>query len=100
LPLSQRPKPCASDKEGTAKGCKTKTVEKDNRKGEDWGELNTGKQPPALYVLHLKGDEATVVAVAGQRQDTSYGQPHWAPDGRLIMVRRHPKSDGFFRCRV
>jgi Acylamino-acid-releasing enzyme, N-terminal domain len=46
---------------------------------EDWGELNTGKKPPALFVLDLASWRA--VSVSGLPQDSSAGQPVWTPKG-------------------
>ena len=46
---------------------------------EDWGELNTGKKPPALFVLDLASWRA--VPVSGLPQDSSAGQPVWTPNG-------------------
>ena len=46
---------------------------------EDWGELNTGKKPPALFVLDLASWR--VVAVSGLPQQSSAGQPVWTPQG-------------------
>lgn len=46
---------------------------------EDWGELNTGKQVPHLYVLEL-GTE-NVVTLRGLPPNSSCGQPIWTPDG-------------------
>jgi Acylamino-acid-releasing enzyme, N-terminal domain len=46
---------------------------------EDWGELNTGKKPPALFVLDLASWRA--VPVSGLPQDSSAGQPVWTPKG-------------------
>lgn len=47
--------------------------------GEDWGELNVGKQPPAVFVLDLEGFR--VQRVQGLPAGTSAGQPVWAPSG-------------------
>lgn len=46
---------------------------------EDWGELNTGKRPPALFVLGL--GSWRVAPVAGLPPDSSIGQPVWTPAG-------------------
>ncbi|GAB4823019.1 hypothetical protein N2152v2_010065 [Parachlorella kessleri] len=46
---------------------------------EDWGELSTGKRHPALFVLDLATWE--VAAVGGLPEDSSCGQPVWAPEG-------------------
>ena len=45
----------------------------------DWGELNTGKQPPTLFVLDL----ATwrLVPVGGLPADSSVGHPIWTSKG-------------------
>ena len=47
--------------------------------GEDWGELNANKRPPALFVLELTGFR--VQRVRGLPADCSVGQPVWAPSG-------------------
>ncbi|KAG2495995.1 hypothetical protein HYH03_005919 [Edaphochlamys debaryana] len=44
---------------------------------EDWGELNTGKRPPAAFVLDLNRRE--VVKVPGLPEEHSVGQPTWCP---------------------
>ena len=46
---------------------------------EDWGELNAGKRPPAIFVLDLAA--FSVTHAAGLPADTSAGQPVWTPDG-------------------
>lgn len=51
---------------------------------EDWGELNTGKKPPALFVLDLK--RCDVKPVKGLPADTSIGQPEWTPDGMSCAI--------------
>lgn len=61
---------------------------KDCERCDDWGELNTGKQAPVVCVFDVVAQRA--VRLGGQREDVSYGQPHWAPDGRLLCVRRPP----------
>ncbi|KAG2444971.1 hypothetical protein HYH02_008843 [Chlamydomonas schloesseri] len=44
---------------------------------EDWGELNTGKRPPAPFVLDLVRRE--VLKVPGLPEEHSIGQPTWCP---------------------
>lgn len=46
---------------------------------EDWGELNTGKKPPTLFVLDCGA--GAVQRVEGLPADASCGQPVWAPQG-------------------
>lgn len=46
---------------------------------EDWGERNTGKRTPALFVLDTAAGEVT--PVAGLPEDSSVGQPIWEPNG-------------------
>lgn len=46
---------------------------------EDWGELNTGKKTPGLFVLDIA--RGSVSAVTGLPEDSSSGQPVWTPDG-------------------
>ena len=77
----------ASDAPATQAGvAKTKKVTKDSKRQEDWGELATGKQPPRVFVLAVA--TGAIAAVPGQQEGHSYGQPHWTPDGRLLVVRR------------
>ncbi|KAG2430962.1 hypothetical protein HXX76_009928 [Chlamydomonas incerta] len=44
---------------------------------EDWGELNTGKRPPAPFVVDLTRRE--VYKVPGLPEEHSIGQPTWCP---------------------
>ncbi|PNH08402.1 Acylamino-acid-releasing enzyme [Tetrabaena socialis] len=44
---------------------------------EDWGELNTGKRPPAPFVLDLTRRE--VLKIPGLSEEHSVGQPTWCP---------------------
>jgi Acylamino-acid-releasing enzyme, N-terminal domain len=96
---AQRPKPKPpsskpEDKRGDAAaagggakaggGYKAKRVERDAEARGDWGELNTGKQPPAVFVLDVA--TGAVAAVPGQREDATYGQPSWAPNNVLLLV--------------
>ena len=61
---------------------------------EDWGELNTGKRSPALFVLDYPSGEVT--AVQGLPEDSSFGQPQWSPDGSaLIFVGWDHKAINF-----
>jgi hypothetical protein len=57
----------------------------DVRRVEDWGEKHTKKRPPTVFLLDI--ETRVVVQLPGQKDDTSYGQPNWAPGGELIMVR-------------
>ena len=50
---------------------------------EDWGELNTGKRPPTLFVLETC--TGIVSAVQSLPKDTSSGQPQWSPDGSALL---------------
>ncbi|KAL4858184.1 Acylamino-acid-releasing enzyme 1 [Chlorella vulgaris] len=50
---------------------------------EDWGELNTGKKPPTLFVLDCKS--WAVQRVRGLPDDASCGQPVWDPQGDAIL---------------
>lgn len=88
----QRPKPEDLQKVATSASgdnkiasSKQRKLTKDNERLEDWGELNTGKQAPIVCVLDIPTRQ--VVALGGQRDDTSYGQPHWSPTGHLLLVR-------------
>ncbi|EFN55568.1 hypothetical protein CHLNCDRAFT_134052 [Chlorella variabilis] len=59
---------------------------------EDWGELNTGKKPPTLFVLDWGA--AAVRRVQGLPQDASCGQPVWAPQGdALVFVSWQHQSE-------
>lgn len=44
---------------------------------EDWGEANTGKQAPAVFVLDLAA--RTVTMAVEPDANKSYGQPVWSP---------------------
>ena len=46
---------------------------------EDWGEQNTGKRAPAVFVLSLK--DWSVRRIRGFPADTSVGQAALSPDG-------------------
>ncbi len=50
---------------------------------EDWGELNTGKRVPTLFVLELGSGQ--VAEVQGLPKDSSVGQPQWSPDGQALV---------------
>ncbi|KAL4436940.1 hypothetical protein ABPG75_004079 [Micractinium tetrahymenae] len=50
---------------------------------EDWGELNTGKKPPTLFVLDT--ESWAVQRVQGLPEDASCGQPVWAPEGDALL---------------
>ncbi|KAL4526114.1 hypothetical protein Ndes2526B_g01069 [Nannochloris sp. 'desiccata'] len=50
---------------------------------EDWGELNTGKRAPALFVLELSSGQ--VAEVQGMPENASVGQPQWSPDGQALV---------------
>jgi hypothetical protein len=52
---------------------------------EDWGEKNTGKISPKVFILDVEAK--TIQKVAGQKESASYGQPQWTPEGGLLMVR-------------
>ncbi|KAF8057927.1 Serine/threonine-protein phosphatase PP1 isozyme 1 [Scenedesmus sp. PABB004] len=56
---------------------------------EDWGELNTGKRPPALYVLDTAA-WAVTAAPGAASADASWGQPAWAPDGSGLVAVAWP----------
>lgn len=55
---------------------------------EDWGELNTGKSSPKLFVLDIRKGEVT--AVSGMPDDSSVGQPVWTPDGTGLSMPWKP----------
>ena len=50
---------------------------------DDWGELNTRKRPPAIYVLNIASGK--VFAVLGAPEDTSCGQPQWSKAGDALV---------------
>ena len=52
---------------------------------EDWGELNTGKRAPAVFVLDLAS--YSVKRAVGLPEDVSAGQPVWTPDGAAPHLR-------------
>jgi hypothetical protein len=64
---------------------KVKMVERDAQKLDDWGELHTGKPPPAIFILDLCSNKVT--CMPGQENEVSYGQPQWTPEGGLLLVR-------------
>lgn len=47
---------------------------------EDWGELNTGKKVPKLFVIDVA--TGSVLAVKGLPAENSTGQPVWTPDSK------------------
>ena len=59
-------------------GCESTETRNVHRLQEDWGELNTGKKVPQLFVLEAESGEVTTVA--GLPEETSVGQPVWTPD--------------------
>lgn len=54
---------------------------------EDWGELNTAKRAPTVFVLDLK--RWNVKPVEGLPADSSIGQPEWTPDGMQQFYAFH-----------
>jgi acylaminoacyl-peptidase len=76
---------------GAQKGPDGKKVEGAGPKGwrgigefqEDWGELNTGKRAPTLFVLELSSGQ--VAEVQGLPENSSVGQPQWSPDGNALV---------------
>ncbi|KAL6764745.1 acylaminoacyl-peptidase [Haematococcus lacustris] len=60
---------------------------------EDWGELNTGKRPPQVFILDIAA--ATVIQASAQLPPRhSAGQPCWAPDSRALLLVAWPDSGG------
>lgn len=82
---------------------------------EDWGELNTGKQPPSLYALNTNswqvhqiqglggvdtaegsvkpeglGTDGSVNSQGLTSTDSSWGQPVWTPDGKGLVAVAWP----------
>jgi acylaminoacyl-peptidase len=55
---------------------------------EDWGELNTSKASPALFVLDT--GSCAVSRLAGMPADHSCGQPLWTPDGSGVVFVAWP----------
>eukprot|EP00798_Chlamydomonas_sp_ICE-L_P011997 gene11997-15092_t len=53
---------------------------------EDWGELNTGKRSPAVFVYDVQQKEVVKVPVPETDDETSFGQPVWAPGGSGIVM--------------
>ena len=89
----QRPEPQpAKESDGVAGGgggggaTQLKREVRDAEWQEDWGELHTGAQPPAVFVLDLRAKCVTLAP--GQMSGTSFGQPQWTPQGGLLLVRR------------
>jgi hypothetical protein len=58
---------------------------------EDWGELNTGKRHPAVFVMDCKS--WAVQPVAGLPDDATAGQPVWTPCGAIP-----PSCDSMLLC--
>lgn len=58
---------------------------------EDWGELNVGKRPPAVFVLDVGGQGSGhgVQPVTGLPPDCSVGQPVWTPTGAICTDSCH-----------
>eukprot|EP00197_Chlamydomonas_leiostraca_P007936 CAMPEP_0202863236 /NCGR_PEP_ID=MMETSP1391-20130828/3945_1 /ASSEMBLY_ACC=CAM_ASM_000867 /TAXON_ID=1034604 /ORGANISM="Chlamydomonas leiostraca, Strain SAG 11-49" /LENGTH=784 /DNA_ID=CAMNT_0049542847 /DNA_START=190 /DNA_END=2544 /DNA_ORIENTATION=- len=52
---------------------------------EDWGELNTGKRLPAVYVLDAV-TRTVIKATASLPAEVSFGQPAWCPGGSGLVV--------------
>lgn len=49
---------------------------------EDWGELNTDKKVPQIFVFNITSGE--VAAVRGTPEDCSVGQPVFTPDAQGV----------------
>lgn len=64
---------------------------------EDWGEANTGKQAPAVFVLDVVA--RTVTMAVEPDAEKSYGQPVWSPDcvdgNHLVYVQWSHSSSIF-----
>ena len=61
---------------------------------EDWGELNTGKRPPAIYTLNIETGQ--VSEVQGIPDGASCGQPQWSTSGdSLVFVAWTHDSENF-----
>jgi len=83
-----------SDKNDSSKA-KYKTWQGVGEFEEDWGEANTGKQSPAIFVLDIPTKE---VKAAQYDQNHSYGQPVWSPDGtHLVFVKWEHENSSFPR---
>jgi len=67
---------------------------------EDWGELNTGKRSPAVYVLDTKRREVIKVPVnvegSTAEGDMSFGQPVWTRDGSGLLLVGWPHTSPNF----
>jgi acylaminoacyl-peptidase len=64
---------------------------------EDWGELNTGKRPPALFVLDtrdwsVRSLPTGVTPGSDASEHHSCGQPAWTPDGRGVVFVAWPHA--------
>ncbi|KAK9862725.1 hypothetical protein WJX84_011555 [Apatococcus fuscideae] len=57
---------------------------------EDWGELNTGKKTPALFVLDAKTWQ--VSRITNLPAEHSIGQPVWSPEGDQLVFTAWPHS--------
>ncbi|GAX72583.1 hypothetical protein CEUSTIGMA_g39.t1 [Chlamydomonas eustigma] len=73
---------------------------------EDWGELNTGKQAPGVFVLDLKTQSVIKVPLkdlpvesgssSSSTDDLSLGQPVWTRDGKGLVVVGWPHRPSNF----
>lgn len=53
---------------------------------EDWGELNTGKKAPSIFILDCTTWEVTPLNDSFELpEDTSIGQPQWSPEGDVLL---------------
>lgn len=60
---------------------------------EDWGEANTGKQAPAVYVLDT--NQKSVIPATNLDPSQSYGQPVWSHNHLLVYVQWNHESTVF-----
>ena len=64
---------------------------------EDWGEANTGKQAPAVFVLDVAARAVTMAVEPDAKK--SYGQPMWSPkgvDGNYLVYVQWSHSSSIF----
>ena len=61
---------------------------------EDWGELNVGKRPPAVFVLDVGSGQGSGYGVqpVTALPDCSVGQPVWTPTGASHASGTHDED--------
>ncbi len=63
---------------------------------DDQGEGYTGYRPAQVWLAHLSPTPGTHAATSIERltnDDVWHGDPHWSPDGRLLVVHANATAD-------